>query len=258
MGTLPNKWPGTIFDNVGDCRRYRICGRDASREGGTSCSRQGVRRYHNIARCAKGLRAGSAEVQDKAIELVAELGKEYSQSFLEFLRPTVPRLSGSLVPPANNARARSRSPPRARAATKFAVAELCGMRVAKDFSGEIYFGTVVEKIKGAVLAAPNAKGIRLWEAVWKIEYDDGDVEQQNRFEIIALIKNYRRHRQADNRIGLNNAVNIDEVNEDVDEEADSAPEHGILGTSTNFLDPSVQFVGTANSDGDPTSIKLSC
>jgi hypothetical protein len=183
------------------------------------------------------LRAGSAEVQDKAIELVAELGKEYSQSFLEFLRPTVPRLSGSLVPPANNARARSRSPPRARAANEFAVAELCGMRVAKDFSGEIYFGTVVEKIKGAVLAAPNAKGIRLWEAVWKIEYDDGDVEQQNRFEIIALIKNYRRHRQADNRIGLNNAVNIEEVNEDVDEEADSAPEHGILGTGTNFLDP---------------------
>ena len=71
----------------------------------------------------------------------------------------------------------------------------------------------------------------------KIQYDDGDVEQQNRLEIIALIKTYRRHRQADIRTWLNCAVNIHDDNEDVNEEADSVPEHGILGTCTNFLDP---------------------
>ena len=154
---------------------------------------------------------------------------------------------GSLDPPTNNAspRARSRSPARAVGAmnTEFADVDFCGMRVDKEFSGEILCATVVEKMKGAVLAAPDAKGIRLWQAVWRIEYDDGDVEQQNRLEIIALIKTYRHHRQAYSRTvlkhGLHFAVNIHDDSEHVDGEAHLVSEHGILSTCTNFLDPGI-------------------
>jgi hypothetical protein len=184
-------------------------------------------------------------VQEKVIKLAEELGQVYSKWFFEVLRHTVPRLCGSLYPPANNAspRARSRSPARAVGAkdAEFADADFCGMRVAKDSFGKIYVGTVVENIKGAVLAAPDAKDIRMWQATWRIEYDDGDVEQQNRLEIIASIKTYRHHRQADNRtvlkIGLNFAANIHDDSEHVDEEADLVPEQWILSTCTNFLDP---------------------
>ena len=197
-----------------------------------------------MARCAKGLRSLAEEVQVKATHKVAELGQHYSQCFSELFRPVVPRGSGSVLPPTDTAypRARSRSPVMAERATntEFAGDEFCGKRVAKSFAGKIYFGTVVERIKGAVLGDADSNGIRLWQAVWKIEYDDGDVEQQNRLEIIALLRNYRVHLKEDTRhstnIGINVAVNTQDENDNANEEGDFIIETGMLSTTTNFLD----------------------
>ena len=43
------------------------------------------------------------------------------------------------------------------------------------FDGLLFVGTVAEKIRGAVLAK-QPDGNRLWQAVWKIVFDDSDSE----------------------------------------------------------------------------------
>ena len=113
IGTVRDKWPGNAFDNEGELWKCQICGQEASRGGGIICSRQTVRRYHTIARCAMGLRLRSEEVRQKAMAFVERLGRVYLQPFIVVLRPTVPRMRGSVMPPENPRmapRARSRSP----------------------------------------------------------------------------------------------------------------------------------------------------
>jgi hypothetical protein len=53
--------------------------------------------------------------------------------------------------------------------------DLCGRRVATFFDDRIYFGNVVKKMKGAVLAK-QPDGMRIRQAAWNIGYDDGDTE----------------------------------------------------------------------------------
>jgi hypothetical protein len=84
MITVPNKWPGKNFDNDGDYWKCRICGQYVSRERGRSCTRQSVRMFHTIARCAKGLRSHTYEVQLNVENKVTELKQQYSQCFLDF------------------------------------------------------------------------------------------------------------------------------------------------------------------------------
>ena len=91
-----------------------------------------------------------------------------------------------------------------------------------------------------MLAAADSNGIKLWQAVWKIDYGDGDVEQQNRLEIIALIINYRHHMKANTRsstiIGADIMANIQDEIDNVPEEVELLLETGMLSTTTNFLD----------------------
>ena len=160
---MSNMWAGSK-----PTRRYRLLA-----SGSSEVSHHCSMRYW--------LMLQSDEVRVKAIKVVEKLGPDYFKCFVDVLRPTLPRVSHSIIPPANPLMAprdRSRSPVFSEGATdsEFAGVDFCGRRVAKDFGGKIYFGTVAERIQGAVLAAPDAKGIRLWQAVWKIEYDDGDAE----------------------------------------------------------------------------------
>jgi hypothetical protein len=46
-------------------------------------------------------------------------------------------------------------------------------RVAKLCNNSIYFGPVVERVRGPVIAAAS-DGTRVLQAVWKIVYDDED------------------------------------------------------------------------------------
>ncbi len=54
-----------------------------------------------------------------------------------------------------------------------------GKRVAKIFADSIYFGTVIERVRGPVVAAID-DGTRELQAVRKIVYDDEDTEQLTR------------------------------------------------------------------------------
>ena len=81
-----------------------------------------------------------------------------------------------------------------------------------------------------MLSAPDAKKLKLWEAFWKIVYDDDGIEQQHRLEIIALIKAYRHHRHIDTRSSPIFGNNVADEIEHIDEETDLNPEHGILST----------------------------
>ena len=62
-----------------------------------------------------------------------------------------------------------------------------GKRIVKYFGRTISFGNVVERIRGAVFAKQHDTSIGVLQVVWKIVYDDEDVEQMSRTEIIAAM-----------------------------------------------------------------------
>jgi hypothetical protein len=62
-------------------------------------------------------------------------------------------------------------------------------RIAKDFDGEIYFGSV----KSHIPAADNEEG----EPLWLIEYDDGDAEDLEKKEMLHGFKLYHKHAASD-------------------------------------------------------------
>jgi hypothetical protein len=114
--------------------------------------------------------------------------------------------------------------------------DLCGCRVATLFDGKIVLVSVREKIRGAVLA-PTSSGITEFQAVWKIEYDDGDTEQLNRKEIVATVRLYQLHQKVDNQIPpaiVDSGNTIEVGNDNLDDEADIL---GMLSIGTTFLDP---------------------
>ena len=115
-----------------------------------------------------------------------------------------------------------------------------GGRVAKYFQGELYFGTVGERRTGAVLA-PLANGIKVWQAVWNVGYDDGDFEHLSRLEIVAAMRTYRQHRHLDTRnipivAPAIAASNSSHETDREDTEADLFMGSGMMSTGTQFLD----------------------
>ncbi len=104
-----------------------------------------------------------------------------------------------LVPP----RSRFRSPP-LNFSDKIPILETnsedeyINKRVAQFFAGKVIFGTMVERIRGPVLAK-QADGTKLWQVVWKMVYDDEDTKQLNRLEIIAAMRSYQWNAKDDTR-----------------------------------------------------------
>jgi hypothetical protein len=109
--------------------------------------------------------------------------------------------------------------------------------VARNFNDFIYFGTVVERIRGPVMAV-GADGKKVLQAVWKIVYDDADTEQLTRVEIIDSMRTYRLHESEDknkrNVLGSQVLIPLDDEADDVNE-ADF--EDGLVSTNSNFFDP---------------------
>jgi len=102
------KWPGSCFNNERDIWNCRICRLVASNKMGNSL-RQSVRKFHTVARCAKGLRFVSEEAKAKSIENVEDVGLIYREHFMTELSRVVALVSGpSLIPPVST---RSRSRP---------------------------------------------------------------------------------------------------------------------------------------------------
>ena len=69
------------------------------------------------------------------------------------------------------------------------VDECVNQRMPKYFNNFVYFGTVVERIRGPVMAA-DANGKKVLQAAWKIVYDDADTKQFTGVEIIDSMRTY--------------------------------------------------------------------
>ncbi len=63
----------------------------------------------------------------------------------------------------------------------------------KNLVNSIFFGSVVENIWGAVLAKEVGTRTKFLQVIWKIFYDDADVEQMNGKEIIGAMSTRRLH-----------------------------------------------------------------
>jgi hypothetical protein len=205
--------------------------------------RQSVRKYHTVSRCAKGLRYASDEAKAKAVENVEGVGHVYLDHFMEELTPTVPVVSGPLVMPTISTRSRSRSPvkpSREDGGTEIPV-DFVGRRVARNFYGDIFFGTVSGRVRGPVVAGRGANGTQLLEAVWNVDYDDGDNEQMNRVELVAALRTYRSNYQKDPRKSrlseFDFETNIEESSVEAQVEDGVTSEGPMWGTDTDFLDP---------------------
>ena len=237
------KWPGSCFNNEGDIWTCRICGLVASNRIGNSL-RQSVRKFHTVARCAKGLWFVSEEAKAKAIENVEEVGLMFMEHFMTELSPVVPLVNGpSLIPPVST-RSRSRSPVnlrRERTEADEITLDFLGRRIAKYFDGNLYFGTVSARVRGPVVEVGPSNGTQLFQAVWKIVYDDGDTEQLNRGEIVAALRTYRLNIKDDPRKSrlpqsdVDTNIQVDVVEAHVVDGVLS--EEPLWGTDTDFLDP---------------------
>ena len=232
------KWPGICFDNLGKDWVCRICGLVANYRS-REVLRKSVRKRHTVSRCAEGLLTEGEEAKEEAIAKARNVGQKYLKLFLDTLRPPVLASIASEDLPGNVASARSRSrSPVNHARIKdpaAAMTDLCGCRVAKLFNNEVHFGFVRERIRGAVVEA-NSSGTKEFQAVWKIEYDDGDFQQLNRIEILAALRLYRKHRKADTVV----LELVDPDDHDADEDDnfnDEADDPGMLSTGSHFLDP---------------------
>ena len=149
-------------------------------------------------------------------------------------------VSGSAV----GTRSRSRSPPpklqgsNIREANGVRNCQYVGNRIARKFNGLIYFGTVTEKMGGAVLAR-QPDGSTLWQSVWKVVYDDQDAEELNRLELIDGLKLYRSNEKND--LCKPQAV-IESFDDDIDMEEDAFTDHGFPSSESDYLDPQYRLL----------------
>jgi hypothetical protein len=233
------KWLGVNFDNVGSDWVCRICGLVANYRS-RDVLRKSVWKRHTVSRCDEGLLTKGEEAKEKAIAKAKNVGLIYLELFLDILRP--PALAstafGDLPGNVASMRSRSRSPVNHARIEDNAtvVTHFCGSRVAKLFDDEIHFGYVRERIRGAVVAAKSS-GIKEFQAIWKIEYDDGDIEQLNRIEIVAAMRLYRLHREVDTRVLTEHVDSDDHVADEDDNVDDEVDDPGMLSTWSHFLDP---------------------
>ena len=193
------KWHGLFFDKVGSDWVCRFCG-VASNYRSRDTLRKGVRKRHNVSRCDAELRTQGEEAKETAIEKARDVGLIYMETFLDTLRPSMLTYTAFGHLPGNPASTRSRTRSLVNHArvenTATDMTDLCGCRVAKCFDGKHFFGSSRERIRGAVLQ-PTLSGIKEFQAVRKIEYDNGDIEQLIRKKIVAAMKLYRMHQKAD-------------------------------------------------------------
>ena len=144
-------WPGTIFNNNGKEWICSICGVVAHNRSG-SCLRRAVRYFHSVERCAGGVRGLDNDSRTKAARNAEALDGKYYKHYLSLLnneasgsRGRLPSVSCEGAP-----RSRSRSPNVSQEDKHpdTDIDEFLWKRVAKHFGNEIFFGTVVERIRG--------------------------------------------------------------------------------------------------------------
>ena len=144
---------------------------------------------------------GKKQAQSKTATSAAEPSSKAAASTQPTKDDTVknPLAEGKKRPPKNKTPASGTEPPKqlakkpkkARPGLKKADEDYVGDRVAKDFDGEVYFGTVRE----------------VWydneteEKLWQIKYDDSDEEDCGKDDFIGLLNLYEKEKQHDDKKG---------------------------------------------------------
>ena len=237
------KWPGSVFSSEGTKWICGICGCQANARSGP-CLRQAVRHYHTVERCAAGvLKFKFGDSRAQATRNAEIQGKDYHKLFLDRLNGEPPRSTVIVaIPPhvpEGESRSRSRSPTflSRKQPVEDDIDEFIGKRVAKHFGKSVFFGTVAEKIRGAVIAKEVGTSTGFLQVVWKIVYDDADDEEMNRKEIIAALNTYRLHSYLD-FIGSNKERGLPVLAGYADDEPiEEFHIAGVFGSATTFLDP---------------------
>ena len=227
------KWPGPVFDNNGTEWICSICGAVANNR--SSCLRQAVRYFHTVGRCAEVVRGYSLLAREEAIKKARAQGGD---CFREFVSLVFDGASGSNAREAET-RSRSRSPPRRgdkQPIVEIDTDEFIGRRIAKLFDKALHFGTVVERIRGAVLASQPNVSQKVLQVVWKIVYDDKDDEMMTRQEIAVAMRTHMLHQHHDVVEARGVQRNLPLLANVSDEEPDEHRDHGVFGTGTDFLD----------------------
>ena len=239
-------WPGGTFHLVNGIDWVcSICQTVANHKPGVGCVRKSVRGYHTIARCARGLRLKSVEDQELAMGRAESKGSDFFVLFQGEMNlgrarspPVLDRVSRedyNSPSPSPSTRKRKHKP-------NIAIDEYVNHRVAKIFEGSVFFGTVVERLPRPVLAK-EANETRVWQVVWKIQYDDGDAEELTRLEIVKTMKLYRRYEKDDKKlqsvVSVDNLGSTADVNHEQGEgvDDDNIINEGLPSTVTDFLDP---------------------
>jgi hypothetical protein len=137
-----------------------------------------------------------------------------------------------------DARCRSRSPTLSRKDKQPMedIDDFIGKRVAQYFGNTVYFGSVVERIRGAVFAKQPDTGLGVLQVVWRIVYDDADVEQMSRNEIIATMHTHKLLEKIDH-VGGSTQIDLPILAENNEEELDDENgNQGFFCNATHFLD----------------------
>jgi hypothetical protein len=121
--------------------------------------------------------------------------------------------------------------------------DFLGRRIAKNFDGGIFFGTVSGRVRGLVVVVEPGNETRLLQAVWKVAYDDGDSEQLSSVELLVelLVELHRLHAQEDPRKSRSLELDFETYIQEGDAEAPvmdtENSEEPMWGTGTDCLDP---------------------
>jgi hypothetical protein len=126
--------------------------------------------------------------------------------------------------------------------------DFIGNRVATQFGNSIFFGSVVEKIRGAVLGKEIGTSTGVLQVVWRIVYDDENVEQMNLKETIAAIYTYRL-RSKNDYIGGNTQRDLHVLAGHIDDKPrEEFKFTGLFGSATIFFDPRCRLMDIPTPD----------
>ena len=100
----------------------------------------------------------------------------------------------------------------------------------------LHFGTVVERIRVAVLASQPNVSQKVLHVVWKIVYDDKDDAMMTRQDIVVGMITHMLHQHHDVVEARGVQINFPLLAIVSDEEPDEHRDHGEFGTGTDFLD----------------------
>ena len=100
----------------------------------------------------------------------------------------------------------------------------------------LHFGTVVERIRVAVLASQPNVSQKVLHVVWKIVYDDKDDAMMTRQDIVVGMITHMLHQHHDVVEARGVQSNLPLFANVSDEEPDEHRDHGVFGTGADFLD----------------------